>query len=181
MEAKKRKSQDARIEACPEDFADPIEFIYGEHERFRQRCQKLLELANNLDDEDASGTARLILDYMEQELPLHVADEEEDLFQLLKRRSASEDRVLSVIELLSHEHHEDVEIGRSLLESLRSIVVGAQPDDPRMFADYVRAFTMLQRRHHALENTVVLPLAYERLTPEDMTELSRRMAARRGF
>ncbi len=50
-----------------------------------------------------------------------------------------------------------------------------------MFADYVRVFTMLQRRHHALENTVVLPLAYERLTPEDMTELSRRMAARRGF
>ncbi len=32
-----------------------------------------------------------------------------------------------------------------------------------------------------LENRVVLPAAFERLTPQDLAELGRRMAARRGL
>ena len=181
MDARERNKHNANVAEGLAEFADPIEFLYGEHERLRLCCEQLLQLADNLDAEDASEVAGSILVYMENELPLHIADEEEDLFPLLKRRSPQEDRVQSVIELLGQEHQEDVEIGRSLLEALRSIAAGTKPGDPRMFADYVRAFTMLQRRHHALENTVVLPLAYERFTSEDMTELSRRMAARRGM
>ena len=37
-----------------------------------------------------------------------------------------------------------------------------------------------ERRHIALENAVILPIARLRLTPQDLHALSTRMAARRG-
>jgi hypothetical protein len=50
-----------------------------------------------------------------------------------------------------------------------------------MFADYVRAFVMLQRRHQAMENNIVMAAAFDRLTPQDIEELGRKMALRRGL
>lgn len=162
-------------------FREPIEFIYQEHARLRACCEQLVELSDNLESENATTAAASILDYLENELPLHLADEQEDLFRLLRRRSSSDDNIVSVLKLLCVEHQQDIECGDSLLESLRLIAGGGQPLDRAMFRDYVRAYAMLQRRHHAMENNEVLPLAFERLTSEDMVELRRKMTMRRGL
>ena len=66
-------------------------------------------------------------------------------------------------------------------DQLRAIAAGEVPRDPEMFRHYVHAFVKLQRGHQAMENRVVLPAAFERLTPEDLAELARRMATRRGL
>ena len=164
-----------------EDFQDPIEFFYKDHARIQMCCGQLVELGNSLDADNAPAAAAWILDCLENELPLHLADEEEDLFRLLQRRSKSDDRIASVLKFLCIEHQHDIECGRSLMEALRLIACGGQPLDPAMFRHYVHAYAMLQRRHHIIENNDVLPLAAERLTLEDLQELGRKMAARRGF
>ena len=94
-----------------EDFQDPIEFLYHDHARIRMCCERLVELGDSLDADNASATAAWILDCLENELPLHLADEEEDLFPLLERRSRSDDRIVSVLKLLCAEHQHDIECG----------------------------------------------------------------------
>jgi len=170
----------------PEDFRDPIEFLYGAHERLRRHCENMIRLAEDPMPAEAPEIAAAILDFLETDLPLHRADEEEDLFPLLERRSprpapGSHDELLSALEVLRQEHRDDIEQGRSLLAPLRAIAGGQAPRDPEMFRHYLRAFVQLQRGHQAMENRVVLPAAFERLTPEDLAELARRMAARRGL
>lgn len=138
-----------------------------------------MRLADNLSAKDAPEVAESLLHYLENTLPMHLADEEEDLFPLLRQRSSPGDKVVAVLDLLSAEHRDDIEYGRSLLEPLRLIAAGREPPDPAMFAHYVRAFRILERRHQAMENNVVMPLAFERLGPEDKVDFGRKMAARR--
>jgi iron-sulfur cluster repair protein YtfE (RIC family) len=91
---------EAGRELGPEDFLDPIEFLYGEHERLRRQCEHLVRLAKDPVAAEAPEIAAAILDYLENNLPLHRADEEEDLFPLLERRTpapalGSHDELLS--------------------------------------------------------------------------------------
>lgn len=163
------------------DFRDPIKFIYAEHERIRTCCEMLGTLVENLDVEDAAATAASILSFLEQELPRHLVDEEQDLFPMLLRRSLPGDRTEPIIELLRLEHRDDVEFGHALLEPLHAISTGHKPDNETWLRNYVATFQKLQHRHHALEDKVVLPFANDRLTSEDMAELGRKMATRRGL
>ncbi len=165
---------------APEGVEDPLEFIFGEHERIRQCWDRLEGLAADVTAPHARETARSILRFIEADLPLHIADEEEGLFPLLRRRSPSDDKIHAVVELLSREHRDDVEQGRSMVKALRAIAAGRAPADGEMFAAYARAFVMLQLRHQAVENNVVMTAAFDRLSPEDVTELGRAIAARRA-
>jgi hemerythrin-like domain-containing protein len=165
----------------PEYLRDPIEFLYGEHERLRLKLDEMLWLAENLKAENAPDKAASILEYLTTDLPIHLMDEEEDLFPLLRLRSERHEKIVATIQLLIAEHQNDVEVGRSMLRSLEAIAKGNALADEDLFVDYVRAFTMLQRRHHAMENTVLMPIAYERLTKDDLAELSLGMARRRGL
>jgi len=156
------------------------------HERLRRQCENLVQLAKDPAAAEAPEIAAAILDFLETDLPLHRADEEEDLFPLLERRSpvpetGAHDELLSSLAVLRQEHRDDIEQGHSLFASLRLIAEGEAPRDPEMFRHYVHAFVKLQRGHQALENRVVLTAAFERLTPEDLAELGRKMAARRGL
>ena len=169
-----------------EHFEDPIEFLYGEHERIRRTCEWLWRLAGDRTAAEARDTASSVLAFLEFDLPLHLADEEEDLFPLLRRCSPGRDprvhdEVVACLDLLEQEHRDDIEQGRTLLPALRRIAAGLEPDDPQMFGHYVRAFISLQRGHQARENRVILPAALERLSTGDLSEVGRSMAARRGF
>ena len=164
-----------------DDFRDPLQFIHAEHARIRACCEQLVRLADDLDAEGASESAASILTFLENELPRHVVDEEQDLFPLLERRALPGDRISPVIELLRMEHRDDVEFGHPLLEPLHAIATGRQPADVSWFKNYVRTFETLQRRHHALEDKVVMPLAADCFSAEDMVQLSEKMAARRGI
>ena len=172
--------------ARPEDFRDPIAFFHGVHERLRRVCENLVRLAENPAAAEAHEIAAMALDFLQNELPLHRADEEDDLFPLLEERrqrpaTVEHDELLSALEVLRREHRYDVEHGRSLLAPLGVIAAGQAPRNPEMFSDYLRAFVKRQRGHLAMEDRLVLPVASERLTPEDLAWMARRMAARRGL
>ena len=151
----------------PEGVRYPIEFLFAEHDRQRVVCAALERLAQDCAAEDAQENAAFVLSYLEHELPLHVADEEDDLFPLLKRRSNPDDDVDTILALLTEEHEGDQEYHHKLLEPLCSIAAGLQPSDVVDFTHAARTYSVIQRRHLAWENGTVLPLARKRLTAAD--------------
>src|SRR5690606_3657521 len=129
---------------------------------------------------DGRRVTRLV-EFLRNDLPLHIIDEEQDLFPLLRRRVLPEDEVETVLGRLSAEHRADAAQGRevrALLEDAleRQAAPGMDPAARKA----LRGFASQELQHLALENAVVLPIARLRLTAKDLAGLGRRLAARRG-
>lgn len=155
----------------------PLEFLLADHHRQRSLCHLLDGLADAQSPDAAAVDAAI--GYIEQDLALHIIDEEEDLFPLLRRRARPEDGVERVLGLLSREHVEDDRLAGLILSGL-----GRKAAAPELSSECraaLRAFARRQRRHIAVENAIVMPLAELRLGAKDRAGLARRMAARRGI
>lgn len=85
-------------------FRHPLEFIFAEHDRQRIICAVIERLANDLHASDARENAAHVLDHLENTLPLHIADEERDLFPLLWQRCLDDDGIDELLALLQKEH-----------------------------------------------------------------------------
>lgn len=165
---------------APELMATPLDFFFAEHFRHRQLCALIdrLSAATFFDP----GPIAEVVDFLRFEAPIHIIDEEEDLFPLLRRRCLPEDDVEGVLGVLSAEHKADAILGRAVRDYLeRCLDTRAAPGASMEGRRDLAAFATQERRHLALENAVVLPIARQRLTPEDLTGLARRLAARRGM
>ncbi len=163
----------------PDLMADPLDFFFAEHFRHRQLCHLIDQLSATVFF-DADRIAEVV-DFLRFEAPIHIIDEEEDLFPLLRRRCLPEDELEGVLGVLSAEHRADAVLGRAVRTHLEACLdtrsaPGASVEGRRDLS----AFATQERRHLALENAVVLPIARQRLSEEDLTGLARRLAARRG-
>lgn len=165
----------------PRQFVDPIAFIRSEHDQQEDLCALLSELIDDLHQIGAKKKAETILAYLSGRLPLHVADEEEDLFRLLRQRCLPEDRIGELIGLLCEEHEKDDEFAQAMVAGLEQLVAETGPATPLSLIMNALAFAETSRRHVAWENTAILPLAEIRLTADDLIELGRSLAARRSL
>ena len=173
-------SQDLRIEPLPPELVhEPLNWLFAEHYRQRQLCQLIERVC--------SATVLLrpeaedILQFLRHDMPLHIIDEEDDLFPLLRRRCQPSDELDQVLGALSVEHRDDIEYSRALAIPLeRPLETGEAPSGDRETRRLFAEFAQRERRHIALENAVVLPIARLRLTAADLRSLSLRLAARRG-
>ena len=162
-------------------FRHPLEFIFADHDRQRIVCAVLERLAGDLAAADAPENAAHVLDHLENELPLHIADEEINLFPMLRLRCLPDDGIDEMLALLQGEHREDDAHCAALLAPLRGIAAGGHPEDASEFAALARGFARFQRRHLGWENGIILPLAERRLTDADQIALGGSMATRRGM
>jgi len=175
------RSQTKEIEAIPENlFREPIDYLFADHYRQRIVCKHLDQIAFDPGTDQVAKLAEVVLDYLERDLPLHIADEEQDLFPRLRARCGSEDRIEGILTQLSEEHARCQELGLHLSAGLRRLAEGHSSTQEDAFLEVASTFAETQRRHFALEERSVLPLARERLSPSDLAELGRSMAARRG-
>ena len=167
-------------EIPPALIRQPLEWFTAEHYRHRQFCALMHELAAD-PDFDPKPVAALV-DFLRHELGRHLADEEEDLFPLLRRRALPEDDIDQVLGRLTSEHKGDLAHGYALRTHLECCLetrtAPGRDSAARLALD---AFASQELRHLALENAVVLPLAKLRLTSKDLKGLTRRLAARRGL
>jgi hemerythrin-like domain-containing protein len=169
------------LDPIPENLlGEPVEYIYADHFRQRCVCVALDEMMAHPDDPAISTWAGALLSYIEGDLPLHIADEEQSLFPLLRRRCKPEDRIDQVLGLLSEEHERDEALAAHLVAGLKRVAAGVASPSWDAFWRVATAFSETQRRHLSWENTVVLPLARKRLNVADMVTLGREMAARRS-
>ncbi|MBY0565468.1 MAG: hemerythrin domain-containing protein [Hyphomonadaceae bacterium] len=163
----------------PALLKEPLEFLFAEHYRHRHMCKVLeyLSIASGFE----AGLIASTDDFIRYDLALHVIDEEEDLFPLLRRRCSEEDDIEDVLGRLSADHALDQALAKTVrtlfAQSLEARVA------PSAVAGGPQALLQLARQeksHMALENAVVMPLARRRLTSDDLEALSLRLAARRG-
>lgn len=159
---------------------DPLDFILYEHLRHRVMCNVLDSLAA-AERLDASSVNRLA-EFIRCDLTLHIADEEEVFFPMLRRRCLPEDEIELALERMNREHAED----RDLSAEVRIFLMTAATEGRAIptipgAAEALRRFAQNQRRHMMLENAVLIPLARRRLCDEDLTVLGARLGARRRF
>jgi hemerythrin-like domain-containing protein len=172
--------RDPTIEATdPRLLAEPIDFLEAEHYRQRAALAHLERVRAEISRERRAGLARLVLDFLVNEIAAHVADEEADLFPILRERCGPADDVERILSLVSAKHARDLELAGPVTDGLALCARRETPGDG--FDAAVGAFVESQRRHLAWENAFVLPLARKRLTPADSKRLGAAMAARRGM
>lgn len=158
---------------------DPIAFIQEEHDRQIEICARLENLVNALEFESCARGAESLLGFLTTDLPVHIEDEERDLFPLLASRQADDQNLTIVLDQLVAEHELDRGLVEPIVESLRRIADGRPPADLRRFCMDACAFSEAMRRHINWENRVVIPLARRLLGAEDRAQLALRIAERR--
>lgn len=170
----------APIECAPPTLlTEPLEFIFAEHFRHRQMCRILeyLAVAQQFDEELVAGANR----FLRHDLTLHVSDEEQDLFPLLRRRCAADDNIEDLLARLSADHALDKELAAVVCAILaRSLADRTAPALEPGGPEALQHLAQQEKGHMALENAVVIPLARRWLTAEDIQGLGKRFAARRG-
>ncbi len=165
----------------PEVFRAPLDFIVAEHDRQLAVCNVIERLRHNPRHGAQRATIEAARSYLIRDYPLHLADEEEDLFPLLQQRCPQEDSLDEVLALLRREHAADASLHLAVIEDLALLIVGRALDDPARAFMNLAAFGETQRRHLAWENAVVIPRAQRYLTEADHLSIGRRMAWRRGI
>lgn len=171
----------AQVAGTPVDLlSDPIGWFFAEHQRHRKFCDLMQRAAMApAFDEEVLGW---LLDFVVHELALHVLDEEEDLFPLMRARAQPEDDIENLLNRLSGEHAKDLTRAAAVRHHLQACLRQKTPinrNNVRRRA--LEAFATQERSHLALENAVALPIARRRLTERDLLELSSRLATRRGI
>ena len=185
---KPRKREPLVLELIPENLLrEPIEYIFADHYRMRQIIATmdrfLIEgiYAQAPVDDDVIADMAVIEAYLRTELPPHIADEEEDLFPCLQRRSPGDHEMRQILDTLHQEHEEDFALLPSLIAGHEDLLAARPVAARELFETSVVRFVETQRRHVIWENNIVLPLARRRLSAEDMEKIGRKMAARRGL
>ncbi len=168
-------------------FDQPLELWLACHDRVRRMCtllQRLLEhLRESGADEQARVTAVSIRRYFDEAAPRHHEDEEVDLFprllQRLEGRTESEAvGVRNAIALLQSDHREMGRTWSILREALAAIEGG---DAGALDEAVVALFVSRYRSHCEVEDTVIAPALRRTLTSDELGEVGRAMAQRRGI
>ncbi len=163
----------------PQVFLDPLGFIREDHFRQLRLCNLMDAFSYRLEVGPINELAGTLMAFLERDLALHTLDEEEDLFPLLRLRCQLEEGVDEVLRQLSREHELDKDLVDFILADLRALAQGLKLSHPMRLLMNIREFAEIQRRHLTWENRVVLPLARQKLTKEDLVGMGRHMAARR--
>lgn len=159
-------------------LGNPLDFFHEDHLREREICTTLDRIVAT-EKPDADDVIQALA-FLREELPLHLEDEEQDLFPLLKRRCEREDEIERAIARLTrdHEHaNEDTPVVVEILGRLETSQKLLSKDERAKLVDYAAH----ARRHLILENAIILPFAKLRLTKTDLETLTLRMMQRRGL
>jgi hemerythrin-like domain-containing protein len=163
-------------------FDDPLEMLRACHGKILRQCDTLKKLATHLKTDGCDMQARLaaqgILRYFDSAGKFHHQDEEKDLFPALLAGEKDEQEHLDALrQRLLREHVGMLAAWNELRPVLLQLAEGknARLDD-RLAERFIGSHTM----HIAVENSELLPLAARLLTPEQLLQIGRRMAERRG-
>jgi hemerythrin-like domain-containing protein len=176
------------IGAKPEsDYTNPLGLLTDCHRRI-ERFLKLLATitraaaggALDAEQHTAMETARV---YFKNAAPRHTLDEEESLFPRLRAADdAQATAALSLIEHLHNDHQAADEMHREV-----DALVGRWLADGRLATELANrlverldSLSAIYQQHIAVEEAEVFPLAGRVLSPIELEQMGREMAARRG-
>lgn len=160
-------------------FDSPLDMLHACHERIMDQCATLQKLMSHLPmhgcDTQAQQAAQAIMRYFDTAGKFHHQDEEVDLFPLL--RDCNNDEANKLADRLQDEHLYLDEVWMNLRARLQDIAEGKLAALERTL---VGDFSLAYGRHVMLENTKLLPLAARLLNEQQLQNIGKNMAARRG-
>ena len=124
----------------------PLDYILADHFRQLKVCGFLEDLVAHPTREGTGSRADAIRNFLESDSPLHVADEEEDLFPSLRNRCAEEDGIDEVLDELADNHAADERSAKPVIEGLVRISAGTLARTPRNFGLGALTLTANKRR-----------------------------------
>lgn len=158
-------------------FDDPLGLLRACHERILGHCRTLARLAEHLDRRGPDGEAReaasRVLRYFQVAAPHHHADEEMDLFPLLRAHPGLPGPLRVAMDNLVTQHRQIETRWRELETALEAVARGEG------VALAIEPFVSMNRAHIALENAEILPAAARLLDAAQLAALGRAMQARR--
>ncbi len=158
---------------------DPIAWLSAENARHRQLCDTLVQTVSM--QTVAPALLRRLAAALMTDEALHVADEADDLFPRLRQRAEVNDDIKRVLGILTADHDAQKAAVRDLqLALVGAANAGTAPAECPGLAAMIGQFVAHERRHSALVNAVLLPIARLRLTPDDQQDMTRSMTARRS-
>jgi len=169
-------------------FDEPLGLLSDCHRRIEWFLGAMLHVSREEEGRPLSAIGRRALEqavaYFDTAGPRHTADEEVDLFPRLRASSSEEAAaVLAVVDRLEDDHRA-VEAGHA---TVRRLVTSWLEEDrlaPTEWRALVQELESLQRTyqaHIAVEDHQVFPAASRILSNEQLEEIGRGMAARRGI
>lgn len=156
---------------------DPIAVIEEDHALQLELYDVLEHLAASLPETIDQNLAALAITILRNGLAQHMNLEEEVLFPLIRIRIAGTPHLLAMLRQLEDEHDADETSASEIADALSGMARGERPQQPVILSYMLRGFCQSQRRHIALENEVVLPLARQVLTAADLAEFQARIMA----
>ncbi len=175
------------IGASENTFANPIGLLSDCHRRIERFLQALLTVATQVVGGPLDAEHRRLLEvglkYFREAAPKHTADEEEDLFPILRKLASPRvSTTLADVDRLEAEHkiaaawHREVDdiCGHWLCEDHLS------EHDATRLRELLGSLTKLYRLHIAAEEEKVFPTAQAELSEAQKQAIGRRMASRRG-
>lgn len=164
-------------------FDQPLAVLRACHERIQRQCLTLQRLEAHLAqhgaDEQARQAAQAVMRYFDIAGVHHHADEEDDLFPLLRAHvdQPGHADVLAAIEALEQDHRRMEQAWADLRVALQGLIDG---DVTAYRAAQVHEFVELYRQHIELEERAVYDPGEPMLTTAELTRLGQSMAQRRG-
>jgi hemerythrin-like domain-containing protein len=168
-------------------FANPIGLLSDCHRRIERFLGALLQIATDIQGGTLDTRHRDALDaalkYFRQAAPKHTADEEEDLFPAMREMDPSRAAaILASLDRLEDDHKDANRWHREVEEIaerwLRQDALSG-PDAVRL-KTVLTHLSDLYRRHIAIEEQEIFPLAQASLPEHAKQMIGRRMASRRG-
>ena len=159
-------------------FDGPLALLRACHNKIIAHCELIEQIIATLqadsDDFDTKAAARQVITYFSRSGRQHHEDEEQDLFPLLVRQSL---KLADLINSLKQEHQTLDELWQAIEPELRRM---PEPSDSDAFITAASAFCSLNREHVIRENTDFLPVAQSSLSSQQISDIGRAMAQRRG-
>lgn len=163
-------------------FDHPLELLHACHDKIHQQLDTLQKIAAHLPvhgcDQQVQQAAQGILRYFDTAGQFHHQDEEENLFPTLLALSTPEKaRVEALVERLLAQHG----VMFAAWSEVRAVLVKLAEGENRLLPEaLVEKLIGSYTPHIDLEETELLPLSARLLSPQQIMEMGKRMAERRG-
>lgn len=163
-------------------FDHPLEMLHACHNKILRQCNTLKKLAAHLSsngcDQQAQQAAKAILRYFDTAGLFHHQDEEENLFPTLRALNGPDQAQIEVLlERLLAEHIDMFADWDELRAVLLQLADGVNTPLPETLTEkFIRSYT----KHITYEEVALLPLAARLLSQQQIIQLGKSMAERRG-
>ena len=168
-------------------FAQPLELLSDCHRRVESFLRALVMVCEQAQGGELNALQREALEtalrYFREAAPKHTADEEESLFPRIRGLDdPAVQAALAKIDALEADH-QTARIEHEIVESLGGQWLShgtlAQPETLRLAAALKKLHSIYER-HIAVEDNDIFPLAGKLVPREQLAEVGREMARRRG-